>query len=113
MCNLYSHTTNVEAVRRRFAVDRIDSSVGNLPSQPAIFPAQDAPVIRQRNGKRELSMMHWGFVLPQRNKAAKVVSNTRDDKARTSRFWKSSFEEKRCLISDAPGPKWICHRFFS
>jgi putative SOS response-associated peptidase YedK len=27
-----------------------------------------------------------------------VVNNTRDDKATTSRFWKSSFEERRCLI---------------
>jgi len=98
MCNLYSHTTNVEAVRRLFAVDRVDSSAGNLPAQPAIFPAYDAPVIRQVDCERELSMMHWGFILPQRDKAPKVVNNTRDDKARTSRFWQSSFEERRCLI---------------
>jgi hypothetical protein len=45
MCNLYSITTKVEAIRRLFAVDRMDSSVGNLPAQPSIFPAYDAPVI--------------------------------------------------------------------
>ena len=83
MCNLYSITTNVEAIRRLFAVDRMGSSVGNLPAQPAIFPAYDAPVIRQVDGERELSMMHWGFILPQRDKAPKVVNNTRDDKATT------------------------------
>lgn len=98
MCNLYSITTNVEAVRNLFAVDRIDSSAGNFPARPSIFPAYDAPVIRQIDGERELTMMHWGFILPQRGKAPKVVNNTRDDKARTSRFWQSSFEERRCLI---------------
>ena len=98
MCNLYSITTNVEAIRRLFAIDRMGSGAGNLPAQPAIFPAYDAPVIRQVDGERELSMMHWGFILPQRDKAPKVVNNTRDDKATTSRFWKSSFEERRCLI---------------
>jgi putative SOS response-associated peptidase YedK len=98
MCNLYSHTTNVEAVRRLFNLCAIASSAGNLPAQPAIFPAYDGPVIRQVDGERELSMMHWGFILPQRDKAPKVVNNTRDDKATSSGFWKSSFEERRCLI---------------
>lgn len=98
MCNLYSITTNVEAIRRLFAVDWMGSSVGNLPAQPSIFPGNNAPVVRQVDGKRELSMMHWGFILPQRDKAPKVVNNTRDDKATSSRFWKSSFEERRCLI---------------
>lgn len=81
-----------------FNIGRIDASAGNLPSLPAIFPGYSAPVIRQVNGERELSMMHWGFILPQRDKAPKVVNNTRDDKARSSRFWRSSFEERRCLI---------------
>ncbi|MGB5212709.1 MAG: SOS response-associated peptidase [Anderseniella sp.] len=98
MCNLYSITTNVEAIRGLFNVGRIDTNAGNLPSLPAIFPAYDAPVIRQVDGERVLSMMHWGFILPQRDKAPKVVNNARDDKATTSRFWKSSFEERRCLI---------------
>ncbi len=98
MCNLYSITTNVEAIRSLFNVSRVDASAGNLPSLPAIFPAYDAPVIRLIDRERELSMMHWGFILPQRDKAPKVVNNTRDDKATTSRFWKSSFEERRCLI---------------
>ena len=99
MCNLYSNTTNVEAIRQLFKVERVDSSAANLPAQPSLFPAYDGPVVRLTDdGARELTMMHWGFVLPQRDKAPKVVNNTRDDKARTSTFWRSSFEERRCLI---------------
>ncbi|MEO1161016.1 MAG: hypothetical protein AAFW74_11265, partial [Pseudomonadota bacterium] len=56
-------TTNVEAIRNLFNVTAVDASAGNFPSQPVIFPAYDAPVVRQVDGERELSMMHWGFIL--------------------------------------------------
>ncbi len=99
MCNLYSSKRSVEEVRAWFRVSSVHPSAGNLPAQPSIFPAYDAPVVRLTNeGERELTMMHWGFVLPQQGKASKVVNNTRDDKARSSRFWQSSFQERRCLI---------------
>ena len=45
-----------------------------------------------------LTMMKWGFVLPQQGKAPKHVNNCRDDKATTSNFWKASFRERRCLV---------------
>lgn len=98
MCNLYSQTTSLEAMRRLFKVDKVSSSAANLPTQPSIFPAYDGPVVRLHEGERELTMMHWGFILPQRDKAPKVVNNARDDKVTSSSFWKSSFEERRCLI---------------
>ena len=98
MCNLYSQTTNVEAIRRLFDVIRVHPSAGNLPAQPAIFPGYTAPVVRLTEGARELVMMSWGFVLPQRDKAAKRVTNARDEKVRTSTFWRGSFEERRCLV---------------
>ncbi len=97
MCNLYSQTRNVEAIRRLFKVSHNRSEP--FEPLPAIFPGNDAPVIRLADdGERELSMLSWGFVLPQRGKAAKRVTNCRDDKARTSRFWTSSFEARRCLV---------------
>ncbi len=99
MCNLYSNTTTVEAIRRLFKVTHVDASAANLPAQRSIFPAYDGPVIRNAAaGGRELIMMHWGFVLPQQGRAPKAVNNTRDDKARSSGFWKSSFADRRCLI---------------
>jgi putative SOS response-associated peptidase YedK len=98
MCNLYSHTRNVEALRRLFRPDRLSSSAGNFAGQPAIFPGYDGAVVRLQDGQRELTMMHWGFLLPQRGKAPKIVNNTRDDKVNSSSFWKSSFVERRCLI---------------
>lgn len=42
-------------------------------------------------------MMSWGFVLLQDGKAPRRVTNTRDDKIQ-NRFWKSSFDQRRCLV---------------
>ncbi len=65
----------------------------------AIFPGHEAPVVRvASDGERELVQMSWGFVLPQEGKAPRRVTNTRDDKARTSSFWRDSFQNRRCLV---------------
>lgn len=97
MCNLYSMTTNAEAMRKLFRVPHNRSA--NIEPQPSIFPGFNAPVVRQMpDGDRELSLMSWGFVLLQDGKAPKRVTNTRDDKVRTSSFWKSSLESRRCLV---------------
>jgi hypothetical protein len=46
MCNLYSITTNQDAIRRLFEV--VKDSTGNLQSLPAVFPDQEAPVVFRR-----------------------------------------------------------------
>lgn len=97
MCNLYSMTRSREAVRRLFKVS--DNRAATIDSQPAIFPGYTAPVIRKADdGDRELLPMSWGFVLLQKDKAPKRVTNVRDDKILESRFWRESFETRRCLV---------------
>jgi putative SOS response-associated peptidase YedK len=44
MCNLYSITTNQEAIRALFRV--MNRYVGNLPPMPGVFPDYPAPVVR-------------------------------------------------------------------
>jgi putative SOS response-associated peptidase YedK len=66
---------------------------------PAIFPSYVAPVVRRAaDGERELIRMNWGFVLLQKDRAPRRVTNVRDDKILGSPFWKSSFEQRRCLV---------------
>jgi putative SOS response-associated peptidase YedK len=50
MCNLYSMTKNVDAIRRLFAA--LNSRVGNLPSMPGIFPDYPAPIVRNATDGR-------------------------------------------------------------
>lgn len=97
MCNLYSQARTREEIARLFRVG--DNRIGDVPVQPAIFPGWDAPVIRNStDGARECVMMNWGFVLPQAGKAPRRVTNVRDDKLLTSKFWRPSFDQRRCLV---------------
>jgi putative SOS response-associated peptidase YedK len=97
MCNLYSMTKPREAVLRLFRV--IANRTPPIPRLPAIFPGHSAPVVRlAADGEREIVMMSWGFVLPQQGKAARRVTNVRDDTIARSGFWRESFEERRCLV---------------
>ena len=58
MCNLYSHTSNVQAIIDLVRATR--SLVGNLPAQPSIFPDYEAPIVRiGTDGAREIAMARW------------------------------------------------------
>ena len=60
MCNLYSITTNQEAIIRLFRV--LNRYIGDLPPMPGVFPDYPAPVVRNADGGRELAMMRWGIL---------------------------------------------------
>jgi hypothetical protein len=97
MCNLYSQTRNVDAIRQLFRVSH--NRTTSIEPQPAIFPGWNGSVIRKADdGERELVTMSWGFVLLQPGKAPRRVTNVRDDKILKSSFWKSSFDQGRCLV---------------
>lgn len=97
MCNLYSLTTARDAVGRLFRVPHNRLQQG--APLPAIFPGRMAPVIRaSTDGDRELIDLSWGFVLNQKDRAPKRVTNVRDDKALVSSFWKDSIGARRCLV---------------
>jgi putative SOS response-associated peptidase YedK len=65
MCNLYSMTKNQAAIRQLSTVTH--DNVGNLPSMPGIFPDYPAPIVRNTDGGRELTMARWG--MPSSSKA--------------------------------------------
>ncbi|MGE0379305.1 MAG: SOS response-associated peptidase [Hyphomicrobium sp.] len=97
MCNLYSMTANREAILRLFRIS--ENRAAAVDSKDAVFPGRTAPVVRPNaDGERELVQMSWGFVLPRSGRAPRRVTNTRDDKARRSSFWRDSFEKRRCLV---------------
>jgi len=67
MCNLYSITTNQEAIRALFRV--MNRYVGNLPPMPGVFPDYPVPVVRNVGTDRELTMMRWGMPPQVRRRA--------------------------------------------
>jgi putative SOS response-associated peptidase YedK len=97
MCNLYSLNKKRDAVARFFRVSH--NRAGSFEPTSAIFPKHLAPVVRRTaDGEREIVTMSWGFMLLQNGRAPRPVTNVRDDTILKSSFWKSSFEERRCLV---------------
>jgi putative SOS response-associated peptidase YedK len=95
VCNLYSVTKGQEVIRRLFKVNR--DNAGNMPPLPlpSIVPDQHAPVVRTRDGERELTMMRWGFPPPP-NRGTQPVPNVRNCKPPYWRGWRKP--EWRCLV---------------
>src|SRR4029078_10624322 len=97
MCNLYSMTRSREAMLRLFRVS--DNRAVALPPQPSIVPGYVAPIVRKAyDGERELVNLNWGFVLLQKGLAPRRVTNVRDDRILTSKFWRPSLEQRRGLV---------------
>ncbi|MGE0717602.1 MAG: SOS response-associated peptidase [Alphaproteobacteria bacterium] len=78
MCNLYSVTTNQEAIRRLFGVT-VDLA-GNLPPMPGVFPDYSAPIVRAGAEGRELALARWG--MPSSQKAQLDAASKRAEKLR-------------------------------
>lgn len=105
MCNLYANHMPRDAMRQLFNIKPDNDHLGNAVPLPSIFPKGTAPIVgRSADGARWLRNTHSGFVLPQTSKRTgaqiqpKAVNNARDDKLRTSPFWRKSFELRRCLV---------------
>jgi hypothetical protein len=91
MCNLYSITTNQEAIRAVFRV--VNRYVGNLPPMAGVFADYPAPVVRNAGAERE--MMRWGMPPPPRA-GGFPVTNIRNT---TSPHWRGWLKpESRCLV---------------
>ncbi|GFE97746.1 hypothetical protein DmGdi_28190 [Gluconobacter sp. Gdi] len=64
MCNLYSMTSNPQAIREIAKV--LEDRTGNLQPLPEIYPNTMAPIVRNGEGGRELLMARWGMPTPPR-----------------------------------------------
>lgn len=72
MCNLYSMTTNQQAIRGLARALR--DTTGNLTILPGIFPDYAAPIVQNgADGVRELAMARWGMPSPPYALAGKRV----------------------------------------
>jgi putative SOS response-associated peptidase YedK len=99
VCNLYSMTKNVDAIRRLFGIDPARDRTGNLPSLPGIYPDYPAPILRNAADGRELAMARWGMPSPPQALKGKTdpgVTNIRNVASPHWRAWLGI--EHRCLV---------------
>jgi putative SOS response-associated peptidase YedK len=93
MCNLYSITTNQEAIIRLFR--KVNRYVGNLAPMPGVFPDYPAPVIRNVGEERAMVLMRWGMPPPLKF-GGPPVTNIRNMSSPHWRSWLTP--ESRCLV---------------
>lgn len=119
MCNLYAQTKGQQAIREitRAMVDR----TGNLVSMPGIFPDYAAPIVRNSDGGRELTLARWGMPTPPRylanRKTDPGVTNIRNVNSAHWRRWLgpayrcvvpwTSFSENEHLPDGSKPPAWF------
>ena len=97
MCNLYTQTRSVDAMRQLFG--DLDSRVGNL--QPGeVHPDRAAPVLRAGAGGLVLQMARWGLPSPPqfhgRSGIDRGVTNVRNTASPHWRRWLGPAH--RCLV---------------
>ncbi|MEP5938333.1 MAG: SOS response-associated peptidase family protein [Erythrobacter sp.] len=95
MCNLYKLKASPAEIGDFFDAE-VSGFSANMASE--VYPGYPSAVVA--DGK--LQSMNWGFPLQRKGAKGqalkpKPVNNTRTDKLK-SYFWRSSFENRRCLI---------------
>ena len=100
MCNLYSHTSNRQAIIDLARAFRISERIGNLEPQSGIFPNYLAPIVRPVDGERELTLGRWGMPSPSFALKGKAydpgITNIRNTKSPHWRRWLSP--HSRCVV---------------
>lgn len=106
MCGRYS-TAGIdrEALAERFA---IHNEVPPVPMSNNIKPTQAAPVVVQRDGVDELSLMRWGLI-PSWAKDPAIgarMFNARAETLAEKPSFKHAFRKKRCLVPATGFYEW-------
>lgn len=93
MCGRYRRKSNKQRIADAFAVSAGLEEL-DLASEDDIAPGSIQPVVAiNQDGERQIELMRWGFKLPDR-----LLFNARSEGIESSKFWKDSFEERRCIV---------------
>lgn len=99
MCNLYTMTTAVEAMRHLFPKRELSDRTGNA-GPPDVYPDRHAVVIRAATGEMEATMARWGLPSPpqyhSKSGIDRGITNVRNLNSPHWRRWLGP--EYRCLV---------------
>jgi putative SOS response-associated peptidase YedK len=97
MCNLYNHTTAVQAMRDVFA--SLENAAGNLESGD-VYPDRMAPIITRQGAGHVLRRARWGLPSPpqfhSKSGIDRGITNVRNTASPHWRRWLGP--QNRCLV---------------
>lgn len=93
MCGRYRRRSDKQRIADAF---HVGMGLEDLYLEPEddIAPGSIQPVVLTgESGERAISLMRWGFKLPDR-----LLFNARSEGIEQAKFWKDSFEQRRCIV---------------
>src|SRR5215469_1397993 len=101
MCGRYKRKgdkqKNAEAFHVNTSLDETD-----FDEDEDCAPGSLQPIVRINDeGERDLTLMRWGFKLPDR-----FLFNVRSEEVVTAKFWKDKFVENRCIVPASSFFEW-------
>jgi putative SOS response-associated peptidase YedK len=93
MCGRYRRRSDKQRIAEAF---QVGAGLEELYLEPEddIAPGSIQPVVlANESGEREVALMRWGFKLPDRH-----LFNARSEDIDRAKFWKDSFERRRCIV---------------
>ena len=107
MCGRFTLRTPMTKIVEQFAIEQ--SLLAELPVRYNVAPTQSVAVIKNGDGKRQLTNMRWGLV-PSWAKDTKIAystMNARADTLATKPAFRTAFKKRRCLVIADGYYEWI------
>ena len=93
MCGRYGRRSDKQKIADAFHVKARLDDIDFMPNDD-ITPGTMQPVVFSNDeGERDIELMYWGFTFPKQ-----LTFNTRSDGILKTGLWKSSFENRRCIV---------------
>jgi putative SOS response-associated peptidase YedK len=100
MCGRYGRRGDKQKVAEAFQVGTSLEGVEFDETFDAA-PGSVQPVVMMNDGERDISLMLWGFKLPDR-----LLFNVCSEGVATAKFWRDKFAENRCIVPASSYFEW-------
>jgi putative SOS response-associated peptidase YedK len=101
MCGRFTNQYTWEELHALYSLSDVSSPQSNFQPRYNVAPTDTMPVVRLKDGKRELAVMKWGLV-PSSSKdatdGAKMI-NARAETVAEKPAFRSAFRHRRCLVT--------------
>jgi len=100
MCGRFTNQYSWAELHALYGLSETSFPASNLRPRYNAAPTDDMPVVRLRDGRRELSILKWGFVpsLSKDPKEGAKLINARAETAADKPIFRGAFRHRRCLV---------------
>ncbi len=107
MCGRFALDKGTDDLIRDFVIET-GRPAGDWTPSWNVAPTDDVPVVRQRDGARELDLVRWGIVPPSSPTfgGGKPIINARIESVASNGLFKGPFESHRCIVSSSGYYEW-------